>query len=650
MSNVPYQLLDRSKQEIRLIVLQDTDSVDAGGLRGARSSLKCELIVTSLSLYKVEQSNYAAHKANEVRNALARTRLDEQSFSKHFYALSYVWGDPSATCDIEVNGQAAKIGANLYAALESIQKNTKHRFIWADALCINQSDNGEKSWQVQQMGAIYARARATISWLGLSSADSDLALQTLAEVDRKTLNYFWPIQQAMEGYPPVPRVRKNLERISRDAGLWTSVANLCARPYWSRIWIFQEMACARDRQFLCGNSVAKDIIRPIALLLAWSVWDQEARDKAFDLKCYQMVAAIQVFRFFGDYPSDAPIYLRPGTLYDMLLKLSSLDAGDPRDIIYAPLGIATDRQGLGVVPDYSEDLDHVFKKTACALLRKGCLEALISASMQTKNIPLPSWVPDWSAKLDGEIDRMYDAGKGCKQRESTLSGIPQLADQVTLDGYIVGKIANIHECCPVTALESRNPGPGEPTFTSWLKRAEAILFPPTGGDNSAQKVKNGKKFKGPHSTVAQLLSCPPGPQPVWSLFSDPYMRFYRSLESATSLKSLLSGLGSASGKADTELTRYVQRVLSHLGHGSRPYRMDSGHIGLSWNECDKLDDVVVVIPGASMPCVLRRMVTSTQSQTGRLYELIGITYVLGTMDGEFLKKKGAQDLQTFTLG
>jgi hypothetical protein len=497
MSNVPYQPLDRNKQDIRLIALQHTSSIDAGGLRGARSSLKCKLIVTSLSLYKVEQNNYAAHKANEVRNALSRTLQDNQPYSKDFYALSYVWGDPSATCDVEVNGQAAKIGANLYAALQSIQENTKHRFIWADALCINQSDNEEKSWQVQQMGAIYARARATISWLGPSSADSDLALQTLADVDRKTLNYFWPIQQDMEGYPPVPIVRKNLERISRDAGLWTSVANLCDRPYWSRIWIFQEMACARERQFLCGDSVAKDIIRPIALLLAWGVWDQEARNKTFDLKCYQMIAAIQVFRFFGDYPSDAPIYLRPGTLHDMLLKLSSLDAGDPRDIIYAPLGIATDRQELGVVPDYSDDLDQVFKKTACALLREGCLEALVSASMQTKNLGLPSWVPDWTAKLDREFDRMYCAGKGHKQRVSTLSGIPQLADEVTLDGYIVGKIASIHERCPVTALESRSPGPGEPTFTSWLRRTEAILFPSTGGNSSSRKVKDEKKFKGP---------------------------------------------------------------------------------------------------------------------------------------------------------
>ncbi|PMD60919.1 heterokaryon incompatibility, partial [Hyaloscypha bicolor E] len=141
-----------------------------------------------------------------------------------FYALSYVWGDPAAVCDLEINGTAAKIGENLHAALHSIRKNTKFRVIWADALCINQSDNEEKWWQVQQMAAIYSRARATISWLGPPSEDSKLALETLVELGRKTSHF--------------------VLQLARDSSRWNAIANICARLYWSRIWIFQEMACA----------------------------------------------------------------------------------------------------------------------------------------------------------------------------------------------------------------------------------------------------------------------------------------------------------------------------------------------------------------------------------------------------------------------
>ena len=229
------------------------------------------MINTSLDLYKVLHSSAPTYAVNELRNTLARAVLDEQPYSKDIYALSYVWGDPAAVCDVEINGIAAKIGANLYAALHAIQKNTDFRVLWADALCINQSDNEENSWQVQQMAAIYSRARATISWLGPLSADSKLALETLVELKKKARGSFWSIQEAMGRGSPPRRIKNGALQIAGDSSRWNAIVNMCARPYWSRIWIFQEMACARDRYFLCGDYLVKEIDRPIALLLAWQI-------------------------------------------------------------------------------------------------------------------------------------------------------------------------------------------------------------------------------------------------------------------------------------------------------------------------------------------------------------------------------------------
>ncbi|KAH8655046.1 heterokaryon incompatibility, partial [Tricladium varicosporioides] len=79
-----------------------------------------------------------------------------------YSALSYVWGDPKHVCDIAINGKMAKITKSLANALRSIRKNTKIRVIWADAICINQQDFDEKSWQVQEMAAIYKRADRVI--------------------------------------------------------------------------------------------------------------------------------------------------------------------------------------------------------------------------------------------------------------------------------------------------------------------------------------------------------------------------------------------------------------------------------------------------------------------------------------------------------
>lgn len=74
-------------------------------------------------------------------------------------------------------------------------------------------------------------------------------------------------------------------------------------------------------------------------------------------------------------------------------------------------------------------------------------------------------------------------------------------------------------------------------------------------------------------------------------------------------------------------------------------------MGLAWKDQDRIGDIVVLIPGVCMPCVLRRLDTegiSTTNQTGDdQYQLVGTTYIHGIMDGEFLKKNIV--LQTFTL-
>jgi hypothetical protein len=649
MSNVPYQPLDRSRREIRLIILKDVENT-ANPSNTADLPLKCELIATSLDLYKVLHSNYSAYEVNKLRNALARSFLKGQPYSREFYALSYVWGDPAAVCDLEINGTPAKIGASLHAALQSIRKNTKFRVIWADALCINQGDNEEKSWQVQQMAAIYSRARATISWLGPPSEDSKLALETLVELDKKTSHLFWSIQMAMEGGPPPSVVKKSVLQLARDSSRWNAIANICARLYWSRIWIFQEMACARDKYFLCGDSTARDIDRPISLLLAWQVMGGEIHSKPLGSHCLSMVNSVQTFRFHGNFPSDAPYYIRPGTLHEMLVKLSTLNATQPQDMIYAPLGIATDRDQLDIVPDYSKDLDRIFKEIACALLREGCLGVLLSASLQDKCSHLPSWVPHWSTSFDADPGRIYCADSYHSQRSSTLKAIPQLSDHVTLDGYVVGRIIRIYDPCPVTALESLDVESDNPTFSDWLNQVEATIFPMSGKENSDRKPKSG--YGTPESAIAELLSAAGGPQPVWSLFPNPYLHVYKALKSAKSLKSLILDLrNDSSRKQDPYLVNCVTRIQYNLESGSRPYQIDSGVMGLTWKDKDRLGDVVVVIPGVCMPCVLRRLDTkgiSTTTQASDHYQLIGVTYVYGIMNGEFLKKN-TRELQTFTL-
>lgn len=94
------------------------------------------------------------------------TTLDD---APEYPAISYNWGDEEDTRPIMLNNRVVQVTANLAAFLRHAQHG-RHlwgiRNAWIDALCINQKDDSEKSWQVQMMRDIYAGADEVYAWLG----------------------------------------------------------------------------------------------------------------------------------------------------------------------------------------------------------------------------------------------------------------------------------------------------------------------------------------------------------------------------------------------------------------------------------------------------------------------------------------------------
>ena len=102
--------------------------------------------------------------------------------SPSYDALSYTWEDPRAPlfqsvapgqyrrkCRIICDGFTINVTANLYHALQRVrqmQRNTStqglpilQKYIWIDAICINQQDLAERSSQVALMDDIYKGAK-----------------------------------------------------------------------------------------------------------------------------------------------------------------------------------------------------------------------------------------------------------------------------------------------------------------------------------------------------------------------------------------------------------------------------------------------------------------------------------------------------------
>ncbi|KAH8707140.1 heterokaryon incompatibility, partial [Phaeosphaeriaceae sp. PMI808] len=84
-----------------------------------------------------------------------------------YEAMSYTWGIPNFTHHITCDGTTElSITLNVDIMLRHLRKTSKPRYLWVDAICLNQSDENEKAIQIGMMGHIYKEARKVNIWLG----------------------------------------------------------------------------------------------------------------------------------------------------------------------------------------------------------------------------------------------------------------------------------------------------------------------------------------------------------------------------------------------------------------------------------------------------------------------------------------------------
>jgi hypothetical protein len=185
--------------------------------------------------------------------------FSEASAGRHPYnALSYFWGSQPFSETILCNGNPLNITPSLFDTLREIYlyhegKPEQRRPIWIDALCLNQQDQKELEVQVPIMCDIYSGASIVLVYLGSSKDDSDLAM-TLIESLKDRLK---AIPDQMITYDLLPALGLEAEGHS----IWTAIEKLLARPWFSRVWTFQEATIGEEIIFGCGSKwLAGDIL------------------------------------------------------------------------------------------------------------------------------------------------------------------------------------------------------------------------------------------------------------------------------------------------------------------------------------------------------------------------------------------------------
>ncbi|KAF1970405.1 HET-domain-containing protein, partial [Bimuria novae-zelandiae CBS 107.79] len=84
-----------------------------------------------------------------------------------YYAISYVWSYGRQDFrTITLNGMSFKIRRNVYDILNRCSSFLGPQTIWIDTICIDQSNNDEKTFQVRAMQDIYSTAEHVLVCLG----------------------------------------------------------------------------------------------------------------------------------------------------------------------------------------------------------------------------------------------------------------------------------------------------------------------------------------------------------------------------------------------------------------------------------------------------------------------------------------------------
>ena len=244
-----YRPLNRISQEIRVISFvygppsqRDHAVIDVGSA-AHEDVIKCQLWHLSMKSKKKESVTNSV-PLNWAETADIVDLPPPRSQCLEYVALSYTWGSPNQTAKIEVNGIQVP---NLEVALGVLRDKPAMRqgcALWVDALCIDQSNLFERSEVVGRMRDIYKRARSVVLWIGREDKDGAKAIQLITTLSAAFAKDF--------------SIR--LARCLRDGecsippGSWAALEALMQRPYWTRVWILQEVAMGnRSTPVLCGN-------------------------------------------------------------------------------------------------------------------------------------------------------------------------------------------------------------------------------------------------------------------------------------------------------------------------------------------------------------------------------------------------------------
>ena len=335
----------------------------------------------------------------------------------HFEALSYCWGRPICNRYIRCNGQLLPVTTNLYDGLQRFRHKDKTRYLWVDAICINQQDQSERSHQIQSMLPIYRKARKVLVWLGEHGNHTRLALHCVA------LGTASEIPAGLISIISKPLCTRH------EQAFLLGLHDLLSRDWYDRLWVKQEVWAAQVVEMVCADhTLPWNVAVTLACELLSYRQDCMTTLTGVDLADYQnpfegLTRVLGTFeRHKGQNPPEMSYNLSLNLsstwdsteLFRVLRRASGARCSDLRDYVYGILGMTETNYGTTKGPsastkplleiNYNNTVTQVYlsvvnyyiqQRRSLLIFHCLCREGAVFGGNAGAEC-LPSWCPNWS--------------------------------------------------------------------------------------------------------------------------------------------------------------------------------------------------------------------------------------------------------------
>ncbi|KAK8115916.1 hypothetical protein PG984_012418 [Apiospora sp. TS-2023a] len=434
-----------------------------------------------------------------------RTHMDDEVGPEQpqqaYDALSYHWGSGPANAPIYLAdktmtnklahddtlalakhvhdknhaGVRLYVRSNLDKALRYLRDKSDTMVLWIDALCINQYDEStEKVAQISKMHHIYRKASNVCIWLG----------DGMEEKGRDRRDDFYAAMDFVQ------RLVISLENLDfffspEFAKYWSNLWDLMRSCWFSRRWVIQELALAREATVHCGTRFVpwSDFADAIGLFYYNSDRVRALFERSKDFRIQQNYDA-----FNEQEPLGAKVLVDAITnnvrkslsgntfepifsLETLVCSLTSFKAADPRDSVFALLNIAREatmpndantvrpprpNYSLNLLEVYTDFLEWVvFSTRSLDILCRKWAAPEKKRREPRKHAPALVTLPSWIQTIGESPWKFHGQGTQGHPDEDSLVGRPGRARYNASRGQSPGVRFGMRWRCHTEPLRSR---------------------------------------------------------------------------------------------------------------------------------------------------------------------------------------------------